>query len=79
MPKDYVEAVQKRVRDAQERIAAQTGAHLLDLRDDLCPGDACLVERDGVVWYFDGDHISVEASISLAPLFADSITRSSAG
>jgi peptidoglycan/LPS O-acetylase OafA/YrhL len=78
MPKDYVEAVQQRVRDAQERIAAQTGAELLDLRAPICPGDTCLVEHDGVVWYFDGDHISVEASLSLAPLFADSITKTSA-
>jgi hypothetical protein len=78
MPRSYVEAVQQRVRDAQERIAARTGAEILDLRESLCPSDTCSVEHDGIVWYFDGDHISVAASLSLAPSIASSISEASA-
>ena len=79
MPRSYVEAVQQRVRDAQERIVTHTYAKLLDLRDALCPSDTCSVEPDGALQYLDGDHISAVASLRLAPLIAESITQTSAG
>ena len=74
-----MEAVQQRVRDAQERIVTHTYAKLLDLRDALCPSDTCSVEPDGALQYLDGDHISAVASLRLAPLIAESITQTSAG
>ena len=72
-----VETAQGLPRRAIERVSVSTGASVLDFRGYFCHGGVCNIERDGVLLYRDGHHISVGASVALAPDFAAAISAAS--
>lgn len=75
VPVQVVDRIQSDSREALSRVAGQTGASVLDLRDIFCRGGYCSTERDGVSIYRDATHITVPWSERLAPEFADAVRR----
>ena len=75
MPRSFADAMQASSRAANLRAVEGTRATLLDLRDELCPGDVCSTVHDGKVWYQDSGHLSVEGSRSLADRFTEVIRK----
>lgn len=57
-------------RQIINNVASDTGAKVLDLLLALCEGESCASVRDGVVLYRDNDHLTVPASMWLAPAVA---------
>ena len=47
------------------RLAARDRLRIVDLKDELCRGDACVVERGGRSLYSDEDHLSVEGALAV--------------
>jgi peptidoglycan/LPS O-acetylase OafA/YrhL len=60
---------------AEQEALAGTAAVGYDPFDDVCPTDPCSAIRDGIWWYRDGRHISVDASLRLAPRLLDVIRQ----
>lgn len=60
--------------EAVSDVAAATGASILDLSAEICPGGVCSsVSADGLIRYRDGSHITVEQSEALAETFEAAI------
>jgi peptidoglycan/LPS O-acetylase OafA/YrhL len=75
MPLEYVDAAQEYSRQSIQAVADQTGAIYTDLSRALCDESQCSTFAGGHQLYRDSGHISVYASKSLAPDFADAIRR----
>ena len=75
MPRAFSDEAQQTMLAAYATAARDSGAPLLDLRDDLCPAGVCHTQRDGRTLYLDGGHISVEESAALAPRFIAALRR----
>ncbi|MEI6624573.1 MAG: acyltransferase family protein, partial [Actinomycetes bacterium] len=73
MPVEYTAQRQQDTRRAMQQVADETGATVLDLQGYLCPGGICSTRNSNLVLYRDDGHISVPASQSLAPQFAEAI------
>lgn len=56
-----------------EAMADIDDSAVVDLTDVFCPTEACSVERDGVVVYYDGHHLSSSFSATLAGELDDRI------
>ncbi len=41
----------------------------------LCPGNKCLIERDGAPFYFDSHHLTLTGAQELKPLLNDIAAR----
>lgn len=57
------------VRQAIDRLGAKTRARIIDLSDEVCPGDRCVSQSNGIAIFRDPNHISVSMSRALAPVF----------
>ncbi len=62
-----------------EKSAAEVGAIMLDVFDELCPTDVCSAFGDEQWSYRDADHISVAASRRLEPWFRAAMSEALAG
>jgi len=69
----YEDRFQADPRSTITRVAASTGAHVVDLRDHFCSATVCSTHRGSLPLYRDGGHISVTTSDELAPTFANVI------
>jgi peptidoglycan/LPS O-acetylase OafA/YrhL len=74
-PRAYEDRVQADPRATISRVAAATGASVLDLRDYFCSATTCSTHHGKLLLYRDGGHITVRTSEALAPTFADTIRR----
>jgi peptidoglycan/LPS O-acetylase OafA/YrhL len=63
------------VRVAVDRVAAATGAKVLDLSDEVCPGSICRNATESMSIYSDPAHITVAMSKELAPSWASALER----
>jgi peptidoglycan/LPS O-acetylase OafA/YrhL len=69
--RDAIEQKQRRAREAERRaVSSLPGFSFLDLTPELCSDMQCPSRRDGAWLYRDSGHISVAASVALAPTFA---------
>ncbi|WP_370247939.1 acyltransferase family protein [Nocardioides sp.] len=59
------------LRDQMEGLPA--GSRYIDVARALCPDDVCFAENEGVVNYFDDNHLSATISRRLKRFFAPSI------
>ena len=50
---------------AIRRLAARDRLLIVDLKDELCRGDSCVVERGGRSLYMDEDHLSIEGALAV--------------
>lgn len=73
MSRKFADQRQKLMIDAYSQAAQSTSAKLIDVRDELCPLEACTTSLDGVFRYRDSTHISVDQSSWLAPLFENAL------
>ncbi|WP_043667679.1 acyltransferase family protein [Clavibacter michiganensis] len=76
VPRAEIDAVQAPSRATLEQVAESTGATVLDLRDSFCDASTCSMDRDGELLYQDAMHLTVEASRSFTPRFADALAPS---
>jgi peptidoglycan/LPS O-acetylase OafA/YrhL len=53
--------------EAASRFA---NASMLDMNDQVCPGDVCSAERDGLVVFRDSQHLTGRFAASLGPVMA---------
>ncbi|MFM2438358.1 MAG: hypothetical protein RLZ55_1177, partial [Actinomycetota bacterium] len=60
LPIDVVDGIQSPTRSAINRVAQQTRASVLDLRQEYCQAGECSTDRAGVSLYRDATHITVE-------------------
>jgi len=59
-----------------ERTAAQeTGATVIDMTNQICPGDPCPVVLNGMIVYRDGWHMTATFAASLAPALWAALPR----
>jgi hypothetical protein len=72
-PRAYADRLQADPRRTIRRVAAKTGASVLDLRDYFCSLNMCLTHRGRLPLYRDGGHITVGTSTALAQTFSDAI------
>lgn len=72
-PRVLMEADQSLTRNAVNQVAAETGASVLDFYDFFCPAGECTTEYGHEIRYRDGGHISVLASLDLAPKLAEAL------
>jgi len=75
MPQDFADRNQQAARTAINGVAKVTGADVLDVRGQLCPGRLCTTELGGAYLYRDDGHISIAASEHLSGVFAQIIGR----
>lgn len=61
-------------RQVIQSTADETGARVIDLLTRLCPDSLCSSRMGDLILYRDSDHLSVPASASLAPLFAEALS-----
>lgn len=74
IPLSEVEQRQGAIAEVVAEVATRTGAGLLDLTDEICPGGSCsAVSETGMVRYRDGVHITVDQSHALSSPFATTI------
>ncbi len=76
VPLAEIDAVQSPSRMTLEQVAESTGATVLDLRDAFCDASSCAMDRDGELLYQDAMHLTVEASRTFAPRFAEALAPS---
>ncbi|QIS40677.1 acyltransferase [Clavibacter capsici] len=76
VPLAEIDAVQSPSRTTLEQVAESTGATVLDLRDAFCDASSCAMDRDGELLYQDAMHLTVEASRTFAPRFAEALAPS---
>jgi peptidoglycan/LPS O-acetylase OafA/YrhL len=69
-----IDALQGSSRRAIQEIARETGASVLDLRSWFCSQRDCSTKKAGINLYRDPTHLTVPASRSLAPAFAQAIS-----
>lgn len=50
-----------------------TGAHFIDVNKALCDDEFCYAERDGIVTYFDDNHLSASRARTLSSYFEASV------
>ncbi len=60
---------QEFVRETYEAAAIQCDIHLLDPAEYLCSESKCWGSKDGVILYFDDDHLSETGNQLLIPMF----------
>lgn len=62
-------------RAVVDRVAASTGATVIDTWPALCPDGTCTTQEGTLVRYRDQAHISVPQSLQLEPLFSEAFAR----
>lgn len=75
---DFLDELQGPMRKVIENVANSTGSSTIDFRDYLCSDGVCSTDKDGTPMYLDDIHLSVDASLQLAPLFVDQLRSTSA-
>ena len=73
MPVTLVDELQGDLRAGLERVAAEEGAYVLDLRHLVCPDATCSTASQDGFLYMDPWHISVATSEALIPDFTQAI------
>ncbi len=75
LTRSQADADQRYGLQAERTAAREAGVTYVDLRREVCPEDVCRT-NDGNTWiYRDGAHLSVGASLALAPVLARAIDR----
>jgi peptidoglycan/LPS O-acetylase OafA/YrhL len=75
LTRTYMDRLQADPRVTIRRVAAATGAKVLDFRAFFCPRNICSTHQGDGVLYRDDGHITVRTSTALAPAFARAIGR----
>lgn len=76
MPLNAVSQEQNSVANMINTIAAETGAHVIDVSKEVCPESVCTTVRDdGLLPFRDSVHITVAQSEALAPAFTRELER----
>ena len=70
LQRDEMETMRGPAVTADEAAADASGAHTIDLADDLCAPEVCVTNEDGFWRYRDGLHITVGESLRLSDRFA---------
>ncbi len=73
--RDEALALRQRAVTIESEVAATFGVRTLDLFDDLCPQARCEARVDGVWWFRDGDHLSVEGTQVVQDRFDEVLAR----
>ncbi len=68
-PRSQLLALRTDALAAISRSAGTGGATVLDLFDELCPGDVCSTNVGDTFTFRDGVHLSVPGSLTLTPIF----------
>lgn len=71
---DSVIVDQASAYQAEAEAAAATGSATLDLRPELCASDSCSTNNGDQWAYRDGNHITVDESAALAPIFTKALS-----
>jgi len=71
---EQAEINQGEVWAATKSIAVETGSHLIQVNESLCPDQVCRTYRDNLWSYRDSNHITSEQSSRLAPIFSQALS-----
>jgi peptidoglycan/LPS O-acetylase OafA/YrhL len=69
-------ALNDEVSKSERQIAATSQTTYVDMTEYICPGEICEPERDGLIIYQEGGHLTVQFVNHLTPVVKRSLTTS---